>query len=285
MTAPRILAPNSPPQNPYSRIRGWHYDYVLDCGAIGDGDPPLLIDLPLIPGSPFCLRGIGGYKTSAESGAVSQLTGGFLQWTNANDQWLQTNRIGIRGDWPSGGLDALYEPVYNQVIYPSNSVLSVRLENLSGADWDNAKIIFRGTNLYYKDRIYSPEYPRCYNSLPYEKSLDITTIASGTTRDIPLNAQGADFVMRGAVLEQDTSVAGSIANLAFQITDQYGHPYSSDFIHYNWLFSSGLAQRPGIFYPEIYLPKDRLLLFNVQQNLASAPKVNLSLIGERIFVK
>ena len=37
MTAPRILGQNSPAQNPYSKVIGWHFDFVLHVGAITNG--------------------------------------------------------------------------------------------------------------------------------------------------------------------------------------------------------------------------------------------------------
>lgn len=282
-TAPRILGRNSPPQNPKARVVGWHFDFLLRCGVIADGETTAAIELPIPPGSPFCLRAIGGYIVSDEH-VVTQMLGGFLQFQNPQDQYLQIEQIGTTGDWPSGGNNALYEPVYNQVPYPANSVLTVKLTNRSGADWDDARIVFRGTKLYYADRIYSPTYPECYRSFPYQQSLSIQTAANGTTPDIPLQVNGADFCLRGGTLKLNSSVSGNINDLEMKLKDQEGRPYSNDYIHHKWLFSTDLAQRPGIFYPEIYLPKDRLLLIDVQQS-ATAPLVNLVFTGERIFPK
>lgn len=283
MTQPRIMGAQSPPQNRNSQVVGWHFDYLLRCGAVSNGQT-IVTELQMDLGAPFCLRGIGGYNVVTATHVVSELSGAFLSFSNSVDQFLQTAQIGTSGDWPSGGLNALYEPVYQQILYPSNSVLQVRLTNSSGADWDSARIVFRGTKLYYRDRIYSPSYPSCYRAIPYQQSLTIPVLASGTFT-IPLTVSGADYAFRGGVLKIDSSIAGSIPDLEMKIRDQEGKAYSNDYIHHSWLFSSDLAQRPGLFYPEIYLPKDRQLLIDCQQNTATAPTVNLVLTGERIFPK
>ncbi len=296
MTAsvPRILSPDSPKQNPNTKVVGWHYDYLLRAGALADGATSKVLDLQIQPGSPFCLRAIGGYDVEQDERAgpaVSPLTGGFIEFTDSQDQWLATHEIGISGDWPTGGLNTLYEPVYQQIVYGPASVISVRLTNSSGADWADPRIVFRGTHLYYKDRIYAPTYPKCYTAFPYEFPVTFNITPSGanqTFRDLPLSiaanapkgVTGADFVFRGGVL---SLVSGSMADLEFTIRDQAGRPYSNDYIHHNWLFSTNLAERPGIFYPEIYLPKDRILLFDLFQGENAAFNVQLSAMGVRVF--
>ena len=288
-TVPRILAPDSPRQNPNTKVVGWHYDYQLRCGAISNGATSKVLDLLIQPGSPFCLRGIGAYNVTAGF-VASPLTGGLIEYTDSQDQWLATEEVGISGDWPTGGVDALYEPVYQQIVYGPASTIQVRLTNNSGGDWADPRVVFRGTHLYYKDRIYSPTYPKCYTAFPYEFPVEfnITPTAAGQTfRDLPLKATqagpgvtGADFVFRGAVL---SLLSGSMADLEFQIRDQAGRPYMNDFIHHRWLFSTDLAERPGIWYPEIYLPKDRILLFDLFQGENAAFDVQLSAMGVRVF--
>lgn len=281
-TAPRILGRNSPPQNPNSKVVGWHFDFLLTCPTLADG-ASAIVELPIPPGAPFCLRAIGGYIVSEEH-VVTPMTDGFLQFMNPQDQFLQVEAIGTSGDWPSGGFNALYEPVYNQVPYPANSVLTVKLTNQSGGTWYSPRLVFRGAKLYYSDRIYSPTYPECYTSYPYSQPLTLALSANTTIQDIPFQVTGADFALRGGVLQIDSSVSGNMNDLRLKLKDQEGRPYSSDFIHHQWLLSTSLANRPGIFYPEIYLPKDRILLVDAQQ-FSPAATVQLVFSGERIFPK
>ena len=83
MTAPRILGIDSPPQNVNAPVVPWHYDYLLRFGAIADGDSKI-IDLIIQAGSPFVLRGIGGYNVEPGEGeeptTVLPLTGGFIEF-------------------------------------------------------------------------------------------------------------------------------------------------------------------------------------------------------------
>ncbi len=285
MTAtPRIMSANSPPSKG-GRVVGWHFDYQLKLGAIANGQRvqlELLIEL----GAPFCLRGIGGYKVQAGP-VVSPLTGGFLTISDSRDLVLMNQLIGISGDWPTGGNNALYEPVYQQVVFGPESVMNVVLTNSSGVDWADARLVFRGTKLYYRDRIHSVSYPSNYTCFPYEQSLNFSVAASQTLRDQPLTVNGTDFVFRGAALELNASAQGgnSMADLEFKMRDQEGRPYSNEYIHHAWLFPTAFSQRPGTFYPEIYLPKDRILLFDLKQGGATTADVNLALQGARIFPK
>lgn len=283
-SVPQILAPNSPRQQP-TKVLGKHFDYVLRCGAIANGAQTPEIELLIEPGAPFCLRGIGAYSITA--GVVTELAGAFLQYTDSQDNWLQTTLIGTSGDWSTGGFQAQYEPVYNQLVYGPGSVLSVRLQNLSGADWADTRIIFRGTKLYYKERIYSECYPDCYNALPWEQVLPITIAGGAGSRQIPsipIIANGGDVVIRGATIAfDDPALAG---DLAFRLRDQYEWPYSNDFIHFAWLFPQNLSNRPGVIYPEIYVPKDRMILIDALKAAASETFIcNLDFVGSRIWPK
>jgi hypothetical protein len=278
------------------KVVGWHYDYQLKLGAILNGASTPQVELQIQPGAPFALRGIGGYNVGAPSFGfinVTELSGAAIQFTDAYDNWLQTDKIGTLGDWPTGGLNAQYEPVYNQVMYQPGSVISVRVTNNSGINWNDARIVFRGTKLFYEDRIYSPCYPKCYTAIPYQfpvtygTAKDVIQVpASTTVRNIPLSVLGADFVLRGGMITNDTSVSSSIGDLEVLLRSQDDRPYANDFIHWQWLFSGGLASRPGVWYPEIYLPKDRILLIDCKQGeSALAAQFSLTFTGERIWPK
>jgi hypothetical protein len=70
----------------------------------------------------------------------------------------------------------------------------------------------------------------------------------------------------------------------FRLRDQYEFPYSNDFIHWAWLFPQNLSNRPGIWYPEIYVPKDRMILLDsLQANAEDTLNINLSFVGARIW--
>lgn len=305
-TAPAILGINSPRQKPGNKVVGWHYDYQLKLGAILNGATTPAIELQIAPGAPFALRGIGGYNVSAPGGGgaivTDELAGAFIQFTDAQDNWLQTNLVGtgeneiaagnFSADWAIGGQDALYESVYNQLMYPPGSVITVRVTNASGGDWHDPRIVFRGTKFFYENLIYSPCYPQCYTAIPYQwpvtwgTNLDeITLGALSTTQNIPLRVTGADFVLRGGMVTLDTSVAGAgIGDLEILIKDQDEKAYANDYIHWQWLFSS-LAHRPGVWYPEIYLPKDRVLLIDCKQGENKTAVFSLVFTGSRVWPK
>src|SRR5271166_1606065 len=183
MTAPQILGINSPPQNPSAKVLGWHFDYQLRLGALING-ATIQLELQIQPGAPFCLRGIGGYNVSAPNGGTgvittTELDGAFLEFTDQQDNFLQTQLISTTADWLNGGMNAQYEDVYNQVVYQPGTVITVRVTNLSGGDWNDPRIVFRGTKLYYGNRIFAPCYPNCYTAIPYQ-----FPISWGATKDL-----------------------------------------------------------------------------------------------------
>lgn len=286
MAAPRILGANSPRQPIGSKVCGWHYDYVLNIGALANGATLQQAELPILLGAPFCLRGIGGYNIAAGTFVTSQLNGAYIEYTDSFDNWLQTNLVGTGfaanqvGDWLTGGQNAQYEPVYNQVVYGPNAVISVRITNNSGGNWDNAFLIFRGTKLYYDDRIDTFCYPKCYTTTPFERVQNFTVPALSTLQNQIIEIDNSDFVLRGGVM-----IGTNVNALQVRLKDQNEHPYSSDFVHWQWLFSSFLAHRPGVWYPEIYLPKDRTLLIDFLQPQNAIATANIAFNGQRIWPK
>lgn len=286
--APRIAAPNSPTPRQQTKVVGWHFDFVLRIGALADG-ASLTLELPIPPGAPFCLRAIGGYDVEAGPDVIP-LTDCLLQFSDQTDNFLQNERIGTTGDWNTGGENALYEPVYNQITFGPGSAQQVRVTNDSGGAYTNAFLIFRGVKLYDADLIYIQSYPEKYRGVPYQFPVqwppsivgdgNILVGGAGEIRDIKIEAKGGDFTFRGGMI---TQITGSIADVRLRFRDQWGRNYSSDYVHCRWLFSNTLAQRPGVFYPELYIPKDRILLMDLQQNEASAALINLCLTGQRVF--
>jgi hypothetical protein len=298
LSIPRTMSQYSPSAK-RGRVIGWHYDYHVRVGSISAHSLSPVIDLEIQLGHPFCLRAIGGYNvpTSLEVGDVAKLNDCLLRFTNDNENFLQSQPIGIStnlGDWPTGGADALYEPVHQQVVFAPNSILQLQVTNNGSATLNDVHIIFRGTKLFYEDQLYCPTYPGRYTSLPYQYPVQfpfdplglgtITIPALGTLRDVPLQAFGADFVIRGGTFHPISGVTGN-GNVEFRLRDQENRPYANDFIHSRWLFSDSQAQRPGIWYPEIYLPKDRILLMDVRQNENSQAVVQACFEGARVFAK
>lgn len=263
------------------RVIERHFDYVIDAGAIANGETKRDIQIQLQLDAPFCLRGLGGYVINEAGTAVTGLGGGFLQFDDSELRWLQSDLTAMTADIVVSGRNAQYSPYWRQSVYPKGSVVSFQLRNASGGDWFKTRLVFRGAKLFYEGQVWSPTYPSCYETLPFELSLTPAVTALQTLPDNLITIQGdADVVIRGAVA---TPVSGSIANLEFRLKDWRDNYYSNDFINYRWLFSQNLAQRPGIFYPEIYVPRNAQFLYDMRQGQNAAGSLNLSLIGAKVF--
>ena len=132
-------------------------------------------------------------------------------------------------------------------------------------------------------RVVSIGQPPCYTQLPWEQVLNIQFAGAGILNSIPVQATGADIAIRGANIAFDTPA--NATNLELLLRDQYEKPYANDFINFAWLFPQGLANRPGVWYPEIYLPKDRIMLVDANMNDNLPLNINISFVGARIWPK
>lgn len=261
-----------------------HQDYIITCPAIANGATARNVEIRLDTDAPFCVRQVGGYVRDGV-GAVIPLTGGFLQWADPDERYLQSEPASIVADTVVSGQNALYSPVYQQRVFPEGSVLMFNLRNNSGSNWGQPKVIFRGTKLFYEGDIWSPSYPDCFQSIPYSQSLTITA----PTTTAPLTDQAfqvgndADLALRGALCAETTDALGT--DVEFRLADYYGKRYSNDYINWRWLFST-TAQRPGLFYPELYIPSKEQFFYDVRQGTPGAAAVfNLSLMGAKVFAK
>lgn len=265
-----------------------HQDYVVDVGAIAAGDTAKDILQELDTDAPFCLRSIGAWRADR-----NDLTHAKVRYTDELNIWGSAIPLGtgLFGSMPSRtGLNSLPMPVYPQKVYQPGANVWCDIVNSSANEWTGVKLLLRGVKLFEAGAIYSPAYPDHYRSLPFAEQLLVSIPANTQTlRNETLALKGEyDFVIQSlAAVELATSAQPLWSNLGIKIKDHWGMAYSNDYVQLDWLFSSRLASRPGLLYPEIYMQANDNLYFDIQRtDAAGAGPVQLDfrlcLAGERV---
>jgi hypothetical protein len=157
---------------------------------------------------------------------------------------------------------------------------------------DNLQFFFRGYKLYPKGTVPAYTYPaKCASqtfSYPvFVSQLGPTVLTGGMRRNqIFTVKQDADFVLRGGqsfMPSTNGDASRTLAEVSIVLKDADKHPYSNDFMPLDVLWGTGGIgesvpisttsvapfgtgpQSPGLFYPEIYVPKNQQLLYDLKR--------------------
>jgi len=251
-----------------------HQDYVVNVGTVPAGITIPNVLKELNTDAPFCLRSIGGWRADR-----NDLTHGKLRYTDELNNWTTSVTTllgtGLFGFLPGRtGMNSLPQPVYPQRVYQPGANVWFDFTNTSADEWTGVKLLLRGVKLFEEGAIYSPRYPDHYRSLPFCQQLSVS---------IPNNTQTLlneelslvstyDFVIQSlTAVELKTSAQPLWSNLGIKIKDHWGMAFSDDYVQMDWLFSSGLASRPGLLYPEIYMQANDNLFFDIARTDAGGP--------------
>jgi hypothetical protein len=267
-----------------------HHDYVLrNITVAANGTATFVIQLDT--DAPFALRSV------ASSNMPFQ---GFQFVIKGMDDRLYTSGS------PQTAVDTLLFPgtffiIYPQIPFPTQLQIQVIVTDLSGGGITNGVLVFRGTKLYRPGTVFGPQYPPNFSELNFRYAYSFT-IPAGTTNSPsvlagqPLDVQSdADFVVRMmSAYVQPLADGYSVGGNDVIIRDQYGKPYSSDWVPMETLFplpngddlSSALWWSvPDVtMYPEIYIPKSQQLLLDLRRtNGTQNNQYNIILHGSKIF--
>lgn len=304
-----------------------HQDYILTIPSLASGESIESLPLTLDFDAPFMLRGRGIHiappPSTRNQAGVNSLR---FRYKNAAGAYLAPQVIQAPADfWNAFGQGGLYRPVRPQQPYPPGGTISVDVTN-DGPDITNLQIIFRGVKLFQPGSIAAPTYPPnlmarppidfTYQSgkgTPDDGSIVLTPSGAGSTviQKKLLILNDADFVLRGlqAGLWTSSGQGGTYSTFGYtelyvQLFDQQLKPYSNVPIHIDWLFGNaggtGLPgftalgnAAPGLVVPEIYIPRNQALYFDLQR--LDAPyvaytddlpvRLSMAWIGSKIYAQ
>jgi hypothetical protein len=187
--------------------------------------------------------------------------------------------------------------MYPQIIYPPNGVILCDIGNTTGEPITNARLLFRGSKLFDSTAVSAPTYPSRLAALPFTYQTIVKSVTPNTSPvlDNQLYVKNdADFAFRlgvcdpfGLAIDGAATSLNSVAPQQFrevyvQMKDESRKYYSNQPIHVNDLFGQCIPVQsgantgpdgnlnndevlwmPGMFTPEIYIPRDHSLYFDV----------------------
>ncbi len=302
-----------------------HFDYVLGpnqdsrLGTLKAGTS-IQTTLGMDSDAPFLLRSraVRVRPDVDDSFAQRDLNFLLMKFSGPGQLYRQQNLIRQTLVGPYGGQFGNPMPVYPEIFYPRQATINVSLANDGPRDLANVTLYFRGVKLFSPGQVKAYEYPSQFGLLPYVYPQGTYSQTDGLTliRQLPVTTgpqrftfkvkPDADFVLRGGQAGDDPRADHPTAEVFFTIRDEDEKPYSSDAVHADVLFGNSWGfptyinaiqspvgtgpNAPGLFYPEIYVPKNHLIYFDVSRDdgfVSGAVPVDypLSFIGQKVFQK
>lgn len=289
-----------------------HQDYQLTVASVPPGgvtNVPLQLDTD----APFCLRLVKS-RNLGPSGFKYQ-----------NPRRMYTSS-GFQTDLIQNVLTNEYRPSrgivqYPQMLYAPGGSIVCDIANNTGEALTNVKLLFRGSKLYDSRAISAPTYPPRFGPLPFTYPAQIMNLTANGAQSRSVDNQlqvrrDADFAFRCGVcdpflLAVDGTASGgpqpNFQEVYVQLKDESRKAYSNEPIHINDLFgqaapfsdatfgnsnNDGVEWLPGNLTPEIYIPRDHSLYFDVFRfddptNFETGRPVNLyfRFVGAKVFAQ
>ena len=248
-----------------------HQDYQLNIATLPAGGLQG-VELRLDSDAPFAVRWVKQRLTPQErepqdwSYRFRAASGAYNSDTFMNDTFGR------------GTLTRGY-PKYPQMVYPADGAIVVDLQNNSGVEQTNVKLLFRGSKLFPDGTTNAATYPPNCSILPQVLPVQVVNIPQNTGSGIlnnQINTQADwDFALRYANADPFalSGENGTYDQLYAQLKDVNQKPFSNVPIHIDDLFGSQSSTAtgsvstapfwPGLFTPEIYVQANGILFFDL----------------------
>jgi hypothetical protein len=234
--------------------------YQLDTGAVANTPATSILEfeLQLDSDAPFILRAIGAFIT----GQVG------IRFTSPDGRWIQrlvSTSISLSsGLVDNGAFYGQWAPVYPNLVYPAGATIQMQLVNLSGGPFGDFRLIFVGTRLFCEGQVWAPAPPKNYRAVRFDYNVSRTLQIVDLQRDVIFHVNSdADFLWCGGVDADNTTDGG---NIEVRIRDGWGKYYMNDFIQTQQLFGRQVAQRPGLIFPGIFIPREQNMYLDLRRN-------------------
>jgi len=304
-----------------------HFDYVLGpnqdsrLASVAAGAVIEEILLNTDGDAPFVLTGRAvrcAYNSSdiARTGALSQsaLQGLKTRWTGPNRDYRQQTFLRESLQMVYYGQFGNPKPIVPGILYPPRSVLRLDLKHTGANAITNLTFYWRGYKLYPEGAVPAYTYPKRLASQTFSYPVFVSQLGVSETRlnQIFTCKPDADFVLRAGQgmtpLLIGTQSPRVLAEVAIRLRDHQKNPYSNDYIPFDILFGTGAFPQvipletvsvspfgtgpgqPGLFYPEIYVPKNHQLVYDLQRadgavGSNQAEDFTFNVIGAKVFEK
>jgi hypothetical protein len=282
--------------SPQGQFQERHQDYVWTFPTLPVGQPQLIpfrFDLD----APFSLRSMAARIPYDAAGTQTALASVQMAWSGPTQDYRQQSVVPLGlGLVPMGLLLGAYYgqygnsmPVYPEVQFPANGTTWIQVCNNGPAPLVGLQVFYRGVKLFRPGVRPAYTYPAKMRALPYAypvlvKQLGVTDFKQNQVFQVMSNG---DFVLRAG--QAGRSFAPSTYEVSMTLKDADGYPYSNAPVHVDVLFGQSQgraaypvgpvplmvapvgpgASQPGLFYPEIYLPQDHVLLYDIARSDAA----------------
>ena len=278
--------------------------------------------------APFALRSRAMRVSYTDGGAGASrlqayLNSLLLRWAGPDRNFFSQDLVRQSLLAPYFGQLGNPIPVYPQVVYPRGAEIRVDIRNDGANALTNLTLYFRGVKMFAPGAVKSYGYPANVGLLPfiYPQGQANTTdgvtlvrnvaVVQGPLRQTFQCKSDADFVLRAGQAGDPFSTT-PVNEVFVTLLDEDEKPYSNDAVHIDVLFGNSAfpatyypcgalgtvsvtpvgtgPNSPGLFYPEIYVPKNHLMYMDVSRNdlaYAGAVPINLpvNFIGQKVFQK
>jgi hypothetical protein len=299
-----------------------HYDYVLGpnqdvrLASVAAGAVLEEVLLEMDSDAPFVLTGRAVRHKYTSSLNQANLAGLKSKWTGPTRDYRQQGFILESLQMAYYGQFGNPKPIVPGILYPARSVLMLDLKNTGPNTITNLQFFFRGFKLYPKGTVPAYTYPKKLASQTFSYPVFVSQLGVSEFRQNQIfTCKGdADFVLRAGqgipLSSVGTERAQVLAEVSITLKDHAKQPYSNDFMPFDILFGVGAAPaviplgpapsfvspfgtgpgQPGLFYPEIYVPKNHQLLYDLQRADGAvggnqAEDFTFNLIGGKVFEK
>jgi hypothetical protein len=265
-----------------------HYDYRINVGTVQPGQT-VSTKLTLDNDSGFIARGRAIHLTPpAVATGQSQLVNYFDRFQDANLDYFSDAPTRFYNENANFGQFGNFLPIRQPVYYPPGAAIEIEVTNNDPSVMTGVEVYFRGSKVFKPGVFPCLGYPKGNLSfLPFLFPSAVTLGISQNVLNGSIQAQSdADFVIRAINMGCFAGVEGGTGGgaqtgyvqLYIQLKDANGRYYSNLPVHADTCFGSlgsmGLGNaapagmssgpyRPPLLMPEIYLPANARLLFDL----------------------
>lgn len=298
-----------------------HHDYVLGpnqdprLASVAAGAEITGLKFRFDTDAPFELRSRAvrmAYTDTLDQNGLQYVS---TRWTGPAQDYRQQGLVPETLQLVNFGQVGNPKPLFRPVRYPANGVLQIDILNSGPAAITNLTFFWRGVKLFPWGAVPAYSYPPGFASLSFAypiQQLALTPTDFRQNQIFQVKAD-ADFVLRAGQataphlteVERGTSI---FAECSIVLKDWNGKPYSNDFVPLDILFGSAAwpstfplgatpafiapfgvgPAAPGLLYPEIYVPRNHQLWYDIQRadtTATASEDVTINLIGSKVFAR
>jgi hypothetical protein len=247
----------------------WYVKRFPNTGLVA-GQKNINFELRTDSDAPFRMTAAAVYVYNGDGdplGAAGNV-GTTLRIARADGSWMQKHLISAQqfnpydAGAPAGAVGqpppffSYFSPLGTNLFYPAGSSILIDQTQLPTVADALVMVVFLGTKLFRPGAVWAPTYPARYRGRPFIGYNLQTTIPAN---NVPLNIDpDADFVWRAGA-----QTPGDVLGFGVKFKDWSGKYYMNDFVPADLIFGYDNSQTPGLVYPEIYIPKQQALYFDL----------------------